>query len=166
MSMSVHVVQLTREECHRALASLIAISAEEEGFAWSSEQLMQDMPDKWDLSAMARDPGGRVVGYQVTSRAPGHPHLHRIMVTARWRSEGLGAQLMAWLCQACVERNWRPLTFKVHETNHRAVEFYRRLGFALHDTGRVDQVLNTHLLEGTGEPIEVLRLLQTMGTRR
>jgi ribosomal protein S18 acetylase RimI-like enzyme len=158
----VEIVQLTRDECHRVLDSLIAISAEEDGFAWTSEQLLHDMPDKWTLSAIARDAQRRVVGYQVTSRAPGHPHLHRIMVAADWRSAGIGALLMAWLCRACMERNWAPLTFKVHATNHRAVQFYQRLGFAMHDIGKIDALLNARLLEGRGEPAEVLRVLERL----
>jgi GNAT superfamily N-acetyltransferase len=163
--MNVEVVQLTRAECQRTLESLIAISAEEEGFAWTSDQLLHDMPDKWTLSAVARDPDRRVLAYQITSRTPGHPHLHRIMVTARWRSEGLGALLMAWLCRACVARSWTPLTFKVHESNERAVQFYKRLGFTLRDTGRLDPALNVRLLEGIGEPSDVLRILESMDAR-
>jgi GNAT superfamily N-acetyltransferase len=160
--MNVEIIQLTREACYRALESLIAISGEEEGFAWTSQHLLHDMPEKWNLSAMARDAQGRVIGYQVTSLARGHPHLHRIMVTASWRSAGLGGLLIAWLCRACVARDWRPLTFKVHESNRRAVEFYHRLGFAMRDTGKVDTLLNARLLEGKGEPAEILRVLEKM----
>jgi ribosomal protein S18 acetylase RimI-like enzyme len=161
--MNVEIVQLTRDGCYRALESLIAISGEEQGFAWTSEHLLHDMPGKWTLSALARDTECRVIGYQVTSLAPGHPHLHRVMVSAGWRNAGVGRLLMAWLCRACVAGKWRPLTLKVHESNDRAVAFYRRLGFAMHDTGKVDMAVGARLLQGTGEPARILHVLEEMG---
>jgi GNAT superfamily N-acetyltransferase len=156
----IDILQLTRDECHRQLNSLIAISAEETGFAWTAEHLLHDMPDKWTLSAIARDAQRRVVGFQITSRAPGHPHLHRIMVTDAQRSAGVGARLMAWLCRTCVTRNWAPLTLKVHASNYGAVRFYERLSFTMHETGRIDTGLNAPLLEAIADPAAVLRILE------
>ncbi|MGQ0713231.1 MAG: GNAT family N-acetyltransferase [Gemmatimonadaceae bacterium] len=164
--MTIELVQLTREECNRVLDALIAISVEEPGFTWTAGQVLQEMPDKWTLSAIARDHEQRVIAFQVSSRTPGHPHLHRIMVTHAWRNAGVGGVLMAWLCRACMERDWKPLTFKVHDTNRGAVKFYRRLGFSIQDTGRLDETVNARLLLGTGDPAQVLQNLESPDSTR
>jgi ribosomal protein S18 acetylase RimI-like enzyme len=162
----VTVARLTRDDCQREMDSLVALTEEEEGFAWTPGQILHDMADKWLLSALARDENQQVVGFHIASRVRGNPHLHRIMVSSTWRSVGVGAHLMRWLCQACVERNWRPITLKVHKTNVRAVRFYERLGFDLRASGTVDPALGIPLLEGRGDPEQVLKALRGVGGTR
>lgn len=67
-------------------------------------------------------------GYDLTSDSYGF-HIADICVTKGWRRRGVGQQLMAALAQAALEENRDWLSLTVLQGNHKAMQFYRSLGF-------------------------------------
>jgi len=64
--------------------------------------------------------------------------IHELAVHPRWQGQGIGKLLMS-AGMELLERDHRLLALWVGEKNHRALEFYRRLGF--HEVGKVGRWL-------------------------
>ena len=101
---------------------------------------------------------GRWVGMASAAplaEVPGHAHVHGVYVAPahRGRAAGLATRLMeiaiSW-ARDNTDATW--LTIGVHEDNHRARAFYRRIGFA--ETGKV-----------VPYPLDPSRKLHIMGYR-
>jgi len=60
---------------------------------------------------------------------PKRAELLAIMVEPAWRSQGIGAQLLAQLIDACTARGIEALDVTVDAANHRARAFYTQHGF-------------------------------------
>jgi len=67
-------------------------------------------------------------GYDLTSDSYGF-HIADICVTESWRRQGVGRQLLAELGQAALTENRDWLSLTVLQGNHKAMQFYRSLGF-------------------------------------
>lgn len=68
------------------------------------------------------------------AKAAKRAELLSIMVEPAWRSQGIGAQLLAQLVAACAAREITLLDVTVDAANHRACAFYARHGFAEQQT--------------------------------
>lgn len=64
-----------------------------------------------------------------TSLGPHDAYIHSVVVRSNQRSQGLGGQLMGALEQVAVARGARSISLRVIVGNHRARQFYLRLGY-------------------------------------
>ncbi|HLU25260.1 MAG TPA: GNAT family N-acetyltransferase [Longimicrobiales bacterium] len=95
---------------------------------WTEAHLRTERPDKWRLSAAALD-GGRVVGYAIASRDGRTAHVHRIAVRREARGQGIARGLVEWIEAEARIMGLGELRTSVADANHRALAFWRRLGF-------------------------------------
>lgn len=59
--------------------------------------------------------------------------LDELFVEEAWRGSGIGKQALAFAEEECRARGWRALRLEVARENQRAINLYRRSGFAPHD---------------------------------
>ncbi|MGW3042037.1 GNAT family N-acetyltransferase [Kitasatospora sp. NPDC001159] len=78
-----------------------------------------------------------IAGVEPIPDVPDHVHVHSVYVSPKYRGPaGPAAELMrACIRHAQEHTSVGRLTLGVHESNRRALAFYRRLGFA--DTGKI-----------------------------
>ena len=126
--------------------TFVAIAADVPGEYWGVDNLLVDLPRKWELSAAAWAEG-RPVGYAVVSWKRSGPHLHHLMVASSWRNRGLGSQLIADIERRANAAGASTLSLKVGRSNLAALRFYQRLGYRI-----------------TSEDDEHLELLRVLGS--
>src|SRR5690606_4715639 len=73
--------------------------------------------------------GGRVVGYAIASRDGRTAHVHRIAVRREARGQGIARGLVEWIEAEARIMGLGELRTSVADANHRALAFWRRLGF-------------------------------------
>jgi len=97
---------------------------------WREEHFLMDLPEKWLHSVLALDDNGDVVAYIIASKeGDTSVHIHKFMVSNTYRSQGLGRQLLLFLCDRCAAERVETLSLKVYEHNRRAINFYEKYGF-------------------------------------
>ena len=112
---------------------------------WRGEHFLMDLPEKWLHSEVTLDDKGDVAAYIIASKkGSANVHIHKFMVSKTYRSQGLGRQLLLFLCDRCAAEKVETLTLKVYKHNQRAISFYEKYGF--------ERVLIAHdLVEMRGE---------------
>ena len=84
-------------------------------------------------------PGNALIGLILCSRVRDDVgHVTQVCLVPEHRGQGLGEALLDYTCGALRRRKFNLLTLTVTETNHRAVDLYRKLGF---ETRRVFDAL-------------------------
>ncbi len=96
--------------------------------AWKIENLMMDLPLKWELSNAALYKG-KIIGYQIGSLKNQAAYLHKIIVDGKLRSLGIGKKLLIAFLNKCLEKNIERICFLARVDNVGAVKFYEKLGF-------------------------------------
>lgn len=125
---------MSREIAEAHAEALLLLSADMSWETWSIENFLIDLPEKWERSLIVFE-GQHPVAYAIISRKPHSIHLHHLIVGRAHRGSGIGEKLLdAAVDQARLAR--LPLTLKVHESNVKAIGFYRRHG--LHPGERQD----------------------------
>jgi ribosomal protein S18 acetylase RimI-like enzyme len=120
--------QLTRDAAQKHGQSLLSLAQDIEWEYWTLENLLAELPRKWELSLIAlRD--GVPVGYAIISRKPQSFHLHHLIVGQSERGSGLGARLLQRMLDDASKAGAEQFTLKVLKSNTRAIEFYLRHGF-------------------------------------
>src|SRR5664279_1705192 len=72
-----------------------------------------------------------LIGLVLCSRVKGDVgHVTQVCLVPEYRGKGIGETLIASTYHSLRNRNFRQLSLTVTEANHRAVDLYRRLGFA------------------------------------
>lgn len=84
--------------------------------------------------ALAAEGGDGVAGFAVASVVGTEAELETIVVEARRQRQGLGTRLLGALAEELRGAGVEELFLEVRSSNQRALEFYRRMGFA--ETGR------------------------------
>ncbi len=140
---------LWRDRAVRDGAALVGLGRDLAWENWTIENLLIDLPSKWELSFVAVSSAGPV-GYGVASRKPDAVHLHHLIVGPAWRGSGVGRELLRRVTAGALAVGARDVSLKVHRDNVRAIAFYERLGFRLDPgshgdwapmTGAVDEIL-------------------------
>ena len=112
---------------------------------WNLENLMYELPEKWELSHIALNHGG-VIGYQIgclrdvrDKGLPDYlqhtvkdsyllPYLKKIVVDRDARVLGVGKRLIKSFLEKLLEKGHNRLIFRVR-TDNPAVKFYEKLRF-------------------------------------
>ncbi len=106
---------------------------------WTIDNLLYELPMKWELSHAALYEG-RIAGYQIGSLRQGNAFLNKIVVDKETRGLGVGKKLLRSFLEKCSEKNLKRVRFRVR-TDNPAISFYDKLGFrkiSEIDYGRAD----------------------------
>jgi len=95
--------------------------------AWTTENLIYELPLKWKLSHVAIL-DGKIVGYQIGSLRDGKAFLNKIVVDKSVRGNKIGTKLLAAFLKKCGMEDIKRTIFRVR-TDNSAYEFYDKLGF-------------------------------------
>jgi ribosomal protein S18 acetylase RimI-like enzyme len=96
---------------------------------WERQHFLLDLPAKWVYSLVALDASGKIIGYVIASKKDSHIHIHKFMIEKTVRCLGLGRELLAYLCNKCIDGNIEAISLKVYKDNTRAIKFYEKYGF-------------------------------------
>lgn len=128
--MTIAFVTLDRGMLAAELPRLLAVSADVS--PWLPENFERDLPGKWELSFIARDPD--LMGYAIlTRRGPEWVHINQFMVASAARGRGIGR---AMLDEAKRRAAGGHLTLKVSVDNIAAIRFYAAEGMKPGETER------------------------------
>ncbi len=94
---------------------------------WNLENLLYDLPMKWDLSYVSKF-NNQFIGYQIASKQRDNVFLHKIIVDQSVRGIGVGKKLLYELLKKSTEYGFEKINFKVRLDN-KAYGFYDKLGF-------------------------------------
>lgn len=97
---------------------------------WAPEFVAGQLRDteRWVHLVAERD--GAVVGHAAFTVAVDEAHVTTVAVLPDEQGSGIGARLVAALCREAVARGLDAMTLEVRASNRRAVDLYRRFGFA------------------------------------
>ena len=119
--------QLDKQTCNKHLVTLLDVHSDVAD--WTDENLLLDLPEKWDLSIVGYC--GKPICYAIQStKWNNRVHIHHFMVHRDYRNQGVGARLLARVKERAFTRK-NLLSLNVARTNHRAMTFYERQGFSL-----------------------------------
>ncbi len=108
---------------------------------WNIDNLLLELPKKWELSHIAFDEN-KIVGYQIGSLRDGNGFLNKIIVDGDRRGFGIGRKLLRAFLESCYSKDFEKVRFRVR-TDNPAVAFYDKLGFRKSeriDYGRADKL--------------------------
>ncbi|GMV38520.1 MAG: hypothetical protein AMXMBFR64_02360 [Myxococcales bacterium] len=114
-------------------ASLDAVMARFTEFTelpWTREQVLTELPGKWEVSALAWR-AGALVGMSFNSIRGGELYVHAFFTAPESRRSGLGARLMGAVVDRARALHLPGVRLKVDQANGRALRFYLGLGFAV-----------------------------------
>jgi ribosomal protein S18 acetylase RimI-like enzyme len=117
-----------RTGVHEALDAVLARFAEFVEVPWTREQVLAELPGKWEVSALAWR-GESLVGMAFNSVREGELYVHAFFTAPSARRRGLGAQLMTALTERARGRGIGGVRLKVDQANTRAIRFYLAQGF-------------------------------------
>ena len=109
--------------------------------AWNVNNLLYELPMKWELSHIALDED-KIIGYQIGSLRRGNAFLNKIIVDGNRRGIGIGRKLLKVFLDKCLEKELERIIFRVR-TDNPALEFYDKLKFTRLeeiDYGRADRL--------------------------
>ena len=150
--MNGRIVMLTRDVLQEHLDQLLLMDRGTPGERWERDHFLHEMPGKWLSSRLATDDAGNPTGFLVASIKPDAIHVHRVVVKATHRGQGIGTRLLQAVAQSARERAIPTITLKVPKSNTDAIRLYQRLGFQASDGGPINwmcAVPTTTLLENT-----------------
>jgi ribosomal protein S18 acetylase RimI-like enzyme len=104
--------------------------------------------NRWGAVALTENTS---VGYGQLSRWGNRVEICNLIVAESWRGQGAGTALILWLIDLAQEKQFPIVEIGAAESNPRALELYRRLGF------RVDRSLTLDVGKGP-EPVFYLSL--------
>lgn len=124
------IQQLDEKSAKLHLLDLCLIDKEAFGVnAWTEENLLLPLADKFLLSRVALC-DGRVSGYVIASSyGSGQAHVHRVVVSGAFRRRGIASRLLTSLENACSRMGISELTLESADDRHAANCFYERMRF-------------------------------------
>jgi len=102
----------------------------------------------WSSSLLTR---AAVTLLRPDTLALGGPHVYVVAVAPERRGQGIGSQLLYRARAACMPR-FRTLWLYAEVDNQRAVDLYRRLGFRIVESDRVQHAMMWEFEEGALQP--------------
>ena len=119
---------LTRARAEREADAVIALGRDLAWDDWTPQHLLEERPEKWQLSLIAsRD--GAPVGYAISSRRGDDVHIHHVVVDPMVRGAGLGRALLERVARLAVEAGAERVTLKAYHHNTEAIRLFERLGY-------------------------------------
>lgn len=109
--------------------AFLAIGSDVPEEYWTVDNFLKELPAKWCLSFAAWDERGPIA-YAILSRSGSNQvHLHHLMVSAAYRSTGIGSEIIAEVERRARKIGCTRLILKVAVENVLAHRFYFRHGF-------------------------------------
>jgi len=96
---------------------------------WQKEHFMIDLPGKWSYSLVVLDDSKNILGYIIASKKNRNVHIHKFVIEKKLRSLGIGKELLADLCNRCIDNDIKTVNLKVYKDKIRAIKFYKKCGF-------------------------------------
>ena len=124
------IVPLTKQLALHQAESILALEhnwTEIGDEPWNLENLIYELPGKWELSHIALNHED-IVGYQIGSIREGHAFLNKIIVDREKRVKSAGRGLLRAFLNKSLEKGLARVRFRVRVDNP-AVGFYEKLGF-------------------------------------
>jgi GNAT superfamily N-acetyltransferase len=126
--------KLTPDRAAQLGPALLALNADSDWETWTLENLLADLPDKWQLSWLAMH-GETPVGYIISSWRDGELRAHHMAVASSWRGQNVGRNLIGRIALCAKERGALQITAKVPSRDQRAIRFHELCGWQVTDTG-------------------------------
>lgn len=98
-------------------------------YPWSRANFADSLNSGYDCWTV-RDPQGALVGYYLLMYAVDEAHLLDVAVAADRQGQGLGRHLMDRIAARAREQGMASVLLEVRPSNERAMEVYRRYGYA------------------------------------
>ncbi|MDI9634867.1 WbqC family protein [Kamptonema cortianum] len=137
--MDLQIYKLNKQHAEKYAEKFISFSEDQAWETWTSENLLRDVPKKWEWSLCASI-SGLPVGYMIVSEKEDSIHIHHIAIKKDYRRHGIGYLLIRRLEHEILSLQSKlPLTLKVFSKNEEAKTFYRGMFFK--------EVLETENLE-------------------
>ncbi len=97
---------------------------------WEKDQFKRGLPRKWELSCIAKNADGKVVGFWIGSqRTKDSVHTHRVGTHPDFGRKGIGRGMFELHQEYVKETAATHLTLIVADTNAMAIGFYEGLEF-------------------------------------
>lgn len=108
---------------------ILAIEEEVYSHPWTRGNFFDSLYSGHDIYGL-RDQALQLVGYFVLMPVVDEMHLLNVAVAAGSQRQGLARMLMDKISECAREKNFSSILLEVRVSNHRAIEIYRRYGFA------------------------------------
>ena len=97
---------------------------------WTSDNLLMELPSKWDVSLAALHRSGDLCGFSINSLRENSLYIHLLLVSESLRSQGIGAALLARACELAAEYS-HVMCIRLRTTISwtDTLKFYERNGF-------------------------------------
>jgi ribosomal protein S18 acetylase RimI-like enzyme len=136
---SFHFETLSKEMLVAHLPALVEMASRNiKDEYWRDEHFLHELPDKWRFSFIVFL-NTRLCGFLIASQKEGAVHIHKFVVDNWLQGRGVGTAMLNHLRKQISA----PITLKVHQSNTKALRFYRKHGFELQSS---HNDLNTLLL--------------------
>lgn len=127
-SVAVEIRPLTKELIEENLPALVDMSRQLAGDYWTLEHYLTDYNRKWELSS-ATYINNELCGFIIVSEKEASLHVHRIVVSPKYQSAGIGRMLIERTAGDVQRLNKGKITLKAEANNERSVNFYKKLNF-------------------------------------
>jgi ribosomal protein S18 acetylase RimI-like enzyme len=97
-------------------------------WAWTPARVLQFLANK-DSSVIVTRRERRIAAFAMMHFGDDTAHLNLLAVAAPYRRQGLGRQLVEWLCASALEAGSSRINLELRTTNVDALAFYAALGF-------------------------------------
>ncbi len=97
-------------------------------WAWTPARVKQFIANK-DSSVIVARRERRIAAFAMMHFGDDTAHLNLLAVAPTHRRQGLGRQLVDWLCASALEAGLARITLELRTTNADALAFYAALGF-------------------------------------
>ena len=105
---------------------------------WSGDRTLAVLSDE---SVFVAEVGDSIAGFVALDAQDDVIVVDRLLVGPAHEAEGVGHQLLEWAEGWAISRGARTLQVTVEPDNARALDFYRRCGFASGEAGTLELVL-------------------------
>lgn len=121
-------VPLRRELCLKHQDDLLRIVNSTPWLRWNSENLLYELPRKWELSILVLD-GDTPAAFSINSWKLDSCYVHAFMTAPESAGTGMGQTLLQMLTTRLLSMGIDTIRLCVHRENSRAVSFYLKNGF-------------------------------------
>ncbi len=141
---------LTRDIAVQSVRELLALFNDFPELEWTRDNLLHELPMKWELSLIAFDDQDQPIGLIICSRKKTAVYVHLMLVSTVHRRSGVGSELLMQVVDRAIHSHkaFGPTSVQLqtNTTWTAAIEFYRRNGFRIiGDLGSKQRLLQLDL---------------------
>jgi len=111
------------------LAEVMAIENDVYPYPWTRGNFLDSLQSDYEIWTV-RDPGGSLAGYLLLMISVDEAHLLNIAVRRDLHGTGVGRLLLDLAVKLARDKSMHSILLEVRPSNDRAVEVYKRYGFA------------------------------------